>query len=273
MSTLRRVLSSRKNLVLLAPAAGALCVVVTVLASGGAPAAAPTATSRLADMRLVGAAQATSSGALRLTGNGDFYVKGAAWARDPVSLVEPFTATVKFRLSPRTPLDGSTGADGLALVIQNDARRLKALGGSGFGMGYGDGEGAFGRGQPGIASSVAVEVDTFQNFVDQFQVEDPDDNHVSVHSRGRATNSTDEQYALRTAPVTQNLSNGQVHTLRVRYQLGTMTVRVDGTRELRLPIQLDEVIASRNAAGLIGVTASSGAASQNHDVLAFRVRQ
>jgi hypothetical protein len=47
----------------------------------------------------------------------------------------PFTATVRFRIAPASPVSGFNDADGLALVIHVDARGVKALGGSGFGLG------------------------------------------------------------------------------------------------------------------------------------------
>jgi hypothetical protein len=214
---------------------------------------------------VVGTARVLSDGAIRLTRNGQYYAAGAAWRSTRVDISKPFAATFRFRITPRSAI-GVSGADGLAFVIQNDARQSQALGGRGFGLGYGDGEDALGRGDSGVASSVAVEFDTWQNLTDQFEVADPSENQLSIHSRGRSTNSADEKYSIASTTRIPNFSDGTVHSVVLRYSAPHLSVSVDGRLRLRSNIDISSSIGTRDGSATIGVTGSTGGETQTQTV-------
>src|SRR4051794_3703875 len=83
-------------------------------------------------------------------------------------------------------INGFIIGEGFAFVIQNDDQY--ATGDIGPGLGYGD----QGIGTAGIHSSLAIEFDTVQ----QIDLGDPNNNHISVHSRGAQSNSANETYSL-----------------------------------------------------------------------------
>lgn len=82
----------------------------------------------------------------------------------------------------------------MAFVMQSES--LSAQGVNNAGLGYGDENTAVLK---GIHNSVAVEFDTHKDAAlsGPLALGDPNDNHVSIHSRGVGmANSADHQYAL-----------------------------------------------------------------------------
>ncbi|MEQ1630911.1 MAG: L-type lectin-domain containing protein, partial [Planctomycetota bacterium] len=171
--------------------------------------------SNLATLNLLGNA-AQSGTALRLTANASNQT-GWAWHNTPMPVLAGFDTTFTFRITPPV---GATKAEGMALVIHDDPNGTATTGGTVWGMGYGTGANA----AVGIRNSIAIELDTYQ---DGF-LGDTSANEVTIHTRGAQGNHENEQYSIaRTTPATV-LSNGQVHSLRVRYVPGTIEVFVDG---------------------------------------------
>jgi hypothetical protein len=157
-----------------------------------------------------------SGTALRLTAavNGQ---TGWAWRQAPVPAVAGFDTTFTFRVTP--PPTGNKG-EGFALVVHDDPNGAATVGGTVWGMGYGTGANT----AVGIRNSIAIELDT---WLDPF-LSDTSANELTIHTRGAQGNHENEQYSIaRTTPATL-LSDGQVHTLRVRYVPGTIEVFVDG---------------------------------------------
>jgi len=112
--------------------------------------------SSLAGLQLNG--NATQSGAaIQMTSavgdDSSFFVLA------PQAVDNSFTVTFNFTITDPQFIGGSgpNGADGLALVIQNDPGGASALGGGGSNLGYGYG----GPGQPAIQNSVAFGVVTY----------------------------------------------------------------------------------------------------------------
>jgi hypothetical protein len=158
---------------------------------------------------------AQSGTALRLT---DTVVNqtGWAWRQTAVPVVNGFDTTFTFRITP--PAVGQK-AEGMALVIHDDANGANAMGGTVWGMGYGAGANS----SPGIRNSIAVEYDTYQ---DGF-LNDTSANELTIHTRGSQGNNENEQYSIGRNTPAVNLSNAQVHTLRVVYVPGQIEVFVD----------------------------------------------
>jgi hypothetical protein len=107
------------------------------------------------------------------------------------------------------------------MVIHADPNGAATQGGTIWGMGYGNGS----SGSVGIRNSIAIELDTFQ---DGF-LADTSANELTIHTRGAQGNHEHEQYSIARNTPAQNLSNGQVHSLRVRYVPGTIEVFVNGS--------------------------------------------
>jgi hypothetical protein len=190
------------------------------------------------------------------------------WTAFPQVGVEDFTIALRFRITPRSAPNSGGGADGMALVIQNAPRGQHALGDSGMGIGY-----------AGIRNSVAIELDTWMNPASDWpppSVGDPSANEISVHARGpHKSNRSNEKYSLGSATTIPTLSSGTVHTLRVSYAARRLTVGLDGHRSLiTLTLNLPRLVAvkghGKNA--WVGVTAATGAATENHDVIGLASR-
>ncbi|HEX5051669.1 MAG TPA: IPT/TIG domain-containing protein [Planctomycetota bacterium] len=172
--------------------------------------------SSVGTLSLLGNAAQMGS-ALRLTANLSNQT-GWAWHQTAVPVLAGFDTTFSFRI---TPPPVGVKAEGLALVIHDDPNGLLTMGGTVWGMGYGNGA----NGATGIRNSIAIELDTYQ---DGF-LGDTSANELTIHTRGSLGNHENEQYSIaRNTPVV-SLSNGAVHTLRVRYVPGQIEVFVDGS--------------------------------------------
>lgn len=99
-------------------------------------------------------------------------------------------------------LRGAGRADGLALVLQGAGG--DALGEGGSGLGYG-----------GIARSVAVELDTYDSYATH---DDPNGNHVGVHTRGAAPNSAHHRAARACNTAVPPLADGRAHRVATAFE-------------------------------------------------------
>jgi hypothetical protein len=115
-------------------------------------------------------------GNLELTPNSKNSVGGAFLSKPiPISTDTSFSSQFTFFLdNPVTPI----GADGISFVVQNDPRGINALGMAGGSLGY------FGSEDLGIANSLAVYFDTFEN------IGDPSDNFIGIGINGKETLSS-----------------------------------------------------------------------------------
>ncbi|MCA8978352.1 MAG: IPT/TIG domain-containing protein [Planctomycetes bacterium] len=159
---------------------------------------------------------ATQAGTtLRLTANGSNQ-SGWAWHRTAMPILAGFDTTFTFRI---TPPSLGTKAEGMAFVIHDDPNGIATTGGTVWGIGYGTGANQ----STGIRNSVAFELDTYQDG----NLGDTSANELTIHTRGNNGNNENEQWSIgRNTPATV-LSNGQLHTLRIHYVPGTLSVHVD----------------------------------------------
>jgi hypothetical protein len=179
---------------------------------------------------------------------------GAAWlvAKQPVA--DGFTVSFDLRITR----DAAIGGDGIAFVVQN-VNDFAALGFHGYGIGY-----------HGITNSLAVEFDTYRNVASEFEgtLDDPNDNHVSVQSRGGWwQNKSDPTYSLADATDMPFLADVQWHTVEIGSAPGTLTVAVDGDAVLTASVDIaDYVILDETGESWVGFTAATGEWPQTHDV-------
>src|SRR5262245_58182909 len=112
---------------------------------------------------------------------------GGAWSGVKQSVAGGFTTTFSFRVSAQGGIGpdptGHVGADGLALVIQNQ-------GGLGpeFSMPITGG----GLGFNGMSNILAVEFDTWMNI----RANDPDANHISILTNGLGSLTPSQDYSI-----------------------------------------------------------------------------
>lgn len=147
-----------------------------------------------------------------------------------------------------------TGADGLVFVVQTQNNNVGA---AGEGIGY-----------TGIAPSVGVEFDTFDNG---FSRGDPDGNHVGIN-----VNGTVASVVLTTEPTRFNDAdvwnawvdyNSATAELEVRWALGI--TRPDNA-QLSYTLNLASLLGQDTA--FVGFTSATGAGYGNHVILAWEYR-
>lgn len=188
---------------------------------------------------------------------------GGAWSTEKPRLVNGFDITFQFRIHAT----GNGGADGFAFIIQSVSGNY--IGGSGGAIGY-----------QGLPRSVAIEFDTWLNGPGD--ANDPDDNHISVHTGGMGANSVDESYSIGRIDATAmpfRLDDAVVHTVRVRYVPGTMEIYLDGsaTPNLTVSVNFSNIdgaggsILDADGRAWIGFTAATGWAWETHDIVSWEV--
>jgi hypothetical protein len=181
---------------------------------------------------------------------------GASWYTNKQPVAQGFTTIFQFQVSSIEA--GEFGADGFALVIQNDA--VNALAAGGEDMGYGN------YYLTGIRNSLAIEFDMYENDTQA----DPNPNHVSVQSRGVLENSGHTSSSLGLATPPFSMKDGAVHTALVQYTPGLLQLSLDGASPiLSLPVDLDNLLDLDNGRAWVGFTASCGATHETHDILSW----
>lgn len=176
---------------------------------------------------------------------------GSAWyTSSKAHVADGFDTTFTYQMNGSS---GSSGADGLAFVIQDES--TAALGNSGSGLGF-----------EGITRSLAVEFDTF-GFTPET------DNHISVQSLGNNGNSVQDADSLAQVQANYDLNDGSPHTVLIRYRPGTLLVYVDdlATPVLVVAVDLQNIngddILDGSGDAWVGFTAASGGLTQDHDIL------
>ena len=197
---------------------------------------------------------ATSPGVLRLTPAASGQT-GAAYSTTPITLGASniFSTIFQFQF---TNTGGINPADGITFVL---AANPTGLGGAGGGLGY-----------LGVANSVAIEFDTFNNG------ETGGSNHVAVDTNGLLNGTGVSPYGV-DAPcaavgntVAGCMSNTHVWTVGIGYDGTTLTVTVqDGAMAVQniisTPINIAAILGTSNA--FVGFTGGTGAGFENQDIL------
>lgn len=198
------------------------------------------------------AAKAGSS--LRVT-PANYSQSGSAWSTTTIALnnLSSFSTYFEFRITESggsTDVDG-WGADGIVFAVQTMANNV---GGGGGGIGF-----------DGIAHSVGIEFDTWNNgYQDAYS-----GNHVGVDLNGSMTS-----HAL--ATVGTRMNNGGIWYSWIDYN-GTsqlLEVRLSDTPTrptsaiLNDTVDLSSVLGSPDA--FVGFTSGTGAAFGNHDILTWQ---
>ena len=102
---------------------------------------------------------------------------------------------------------------------------------------------------------------------------DKDDSHLSVHTRGPQENSRLERFSIgSTATKGFKLDDGKIHTATIKYSSRVLSIWVDKTLVLTVPIDLETAIELDQGRAYVGFTAATGAEFQNHDILNWEYR-
>jgi len=176
----------------------------------------------------------------------------------PLGGLNSFSTYFQFRITNNGGIideDGS-GADGLVFVVQTQSNNVGGVGG---GIGY-----------AGVAPSVGIEFDTYNNG-NNGVVGDPNGNHVGIDLNGDvATPLVD------TAVEPTRFNDGNVWNAWVDYDGNLNNLEVRWSQSLVRPIlpQLSKnvnltAVLGQNTA-FLGFTAGTGSAFGNHDILQWQ---
>ena len=197
-------------------------------------------------------------------------MRGSVFADSPVGVNGPFETTFAFQISQ---LVGG-GADGMCFVIANDPRGATALGDGGSAMGYG-----YDPVNPpsnAINNSLVVEIDTW------FSTGDLSTNEISIQTGGSGVNNFDAAFSIGRITPPINMSDGNVHVMRISYTPGTLAVYLDDLVTPKLSVAYDIVaggtwvVSGTPVGGLgliggsqayVGFASATGGAWEAHDVL------
>jgi hypothetical protein len=208
--------------------------------------------SNTSGLTLNGDAAVVNSGGsdvLRLAKANGF--SGGSVFSDVVVNARDFYTKFSFRISNPGGIDDGdgVGADGLAFVVQSVSNSIGGLGG---GLGY-----------EGIASSVAVGFDTYDNGTG---AGDNDGNHVEIDSNGSV-------FSLAQTPITPRMNDGDVFYSWIAYDGTTLNVWLNsqdfipGSPILSLDIDIAGIIGQDQ--GYVGFTSATGSAFGDHDILSW----
>lgn len=233
---------------------------------------------RSADVRVAGSAEVSDdSTRIRLTPQGRckdlrvadatdvrLYQSGSAWLSKKVPVGATFRATTKFKMTCFKGEDRKSQAEGMAFVLQNSDDL--AVGADGFGLGY-----------DGIANSLAVEFDTYQQWAF-----DLDDNHISISTNGSHPNSAwDVYYSINRTNFNGvpsllrsgvNLHDGADHVAVIDYSAGLLSVSIDDVTVLQTHYDVARSLSLSSGTASVGFTASTGEGAASHEVLEMEVR-
>ena len=219
-------------------------------------------------LTLVGNA-ALAANRLRLTPAEENRV-GAAWLTNRVDVQGGFTTSFQFQMTGRggytpdwEPGVANNGADGFTFVIQNAGQSAMGLYASGIGY-Y------------GIANSLAIEFDTWNNKPSYCE---PNGNHIAVQSLGTAENrpehcadpgGTFANPNLGIAIPSKDMSNGAIYNVMITYLPGALAIYFDDMANplLTVNVNLGQLLNLQNGReAYIGFTSSTGGAWENHDIV------
>jgi sugar lactone lactonase YvrE len=203
-----------------------------------------------ASLNLLGTASIESGDRLRLTPAAGGQA-GAAWyASEPQYVAEQFSTTFRFQMAENVGNLG--GSDGFTFAIQNsDPFFLSNAGGN---LAY-----------FGLQNSIVVEFDTFRNS----EFSDPSESHISVHTAGTAANRPHESYSLGAFSTNPILDDAAIHTAKIEYQQGNLSIYLDDlmTPVLIVAVDLPNTLALNHGRAWLGFTAATGGGLQTHDIL------
>jgi len=144
---------------------------------------------------------------------------GSIWNANKIDLTNSFD----FYFNVYLGCIDSTGADGIAFVLQPISTNIGAIG---EGLGF-----------EGVSPSVGISLDTWQNL----RRNDPSYDHISIQLNGVVTHGNDLAGPVPASATSDNIEDCQWHVLRIKWDASakTLTTWFDG--QFRLQAQIDLV--------------------------------
>ena len=180
---------------------------------------------------------------------------GAVWYDNPIDFDEDFTILYQNNFG----FKDVNGADGMALVFKSTA--TPELGNAGGGLGY-----------QGIAPSLVVEFDTYQNNIPaEGLLADPLFDHIAILANGNPFHNnpaTNLAGPVQASPFSQNIEDGNTHEIKIEWIASTTTLNVFFDCELRLTSTLDikTTIFFNDDTIFFGFVGSTGGLSNVHEL-------
>lgn len=187
--------------------------------------------------------------------------RAAVWHVFTHRITNGFTTMFTFRITNATGMTG--GADGFAFVIHSAG--VDAMGNSGGQIGYAS---DIDNDPLGIPNSLAFEFDTYKNDV----LNDPDNNHLSIHTAGQAPNDANENASLGRTSAIPNLKDGAEHTVRIEYDgpsnAHQMRIYVDNLAvpKLTRTINLSNILLNGGPEAFVGFTGACAFEWEIHEI-------
>ena len=180
---------------------------------------------------------------------------GGVWYDNPIDFANDFTIYYKNNFGTKD----TDGADGMALVFKMTSSAV--IGASGAGIGY-----------EGIANSLVVEFDTYQNTG---VYSDPWHDHIAILENGIAHHSSGSNLAGPVQPTSTltDMEDGVDHNVKIVWTAATQTFEVFFDCELRLSLTQDikNTIFGGDSSVFFGFVGSTGGLSNLHQVCFNRI--
>lgn len=148
------------------------------------------------------------------------FKSGTVWNKNKINLLQSFDYVFDVNLGCRT-----TGADGIGFILQTKGTNLGA---SGQGIGF-----------KGIAPSLGVIIDTYQNFDEN----DPPYDHLAIQVNGISNHSSPENLTgtIEVLPNVSNIKDCKWHIFRIKWDAAQQLLEVSVDGQLRLSATKDLV--------------------------------
>lgn len=200
-----------------------------------------------AQFHLNGSAFQTNDSCFQLTPASDFVV-GSIWNEDKINLNESFQVIMDLNLGCK---DGN-GADGIVFGFQPIST---SIGQAGQGIGFG-----------GVAPSLGIEFDTWQNG----DFNDPSFDHIAIFRNGNLNHGSGNTLSgpIQASPNSGNIEDCNFHEMRVNWDAELNELEVFFDCQLRLSYTGDIVneIFGGDPEVFWGFTAATGGANNIHEV-------
>ncbi|NTS43374.1 PKD domain-containing protein [Flavisolibacter sp. BT320] len=163
---------------------------------------------------------------------------GSVWNSNKISLTQSFDYWFNVYLGGFD----ANGADGIVFMLQPIST---SIGSNGAGMGF-----------AGVVPSVGVALDTWQNF----DLNDPDYDHISIQLNGNINHATDLAGPVAASVTSNNIEDGRWHRLRITWDAASKTLSTYFDNELRLQKTVDLVatVFNNDPAVYWGFTGATG---------------
>lgn len=141
--------------------------------------------------------------------------------------------------------------EGFSLMIHPDYAIFNLTQAGGKGLGY-----------SGIARNVAIEFDTRQSEGET------NDNHISIQTRGRSTNSSHPDFSVASKEVVPDLNDGQIHFAKVVYLNEKLSVFLDDftTPVVTANLNLGALLSLEDSGAYLIFTAANGATAATQNI-------